>query len=407
MKLTGRLGPALLAGLLIAVGLAGGTLYAQSVEARYVHALAPRLLSLNLTGDALQRVALRQPDLLLVYGSSELAGREEMAKGVVDYTAPQVFRAYPTGFAPFEVARYGVTSLIMAQDIAALGPDLRGKKVIISFTPTMFFSKRMSADAYAGLFSRLHANELAFSLQLSLATKQAAARRMLDYPAPLDKEPLLRFALERLAGGSPLDLALYYAVWPLGKLWTTVVELQDHWQTLSFVWAHPRLNPNVAHVPAVIDWAALMAKAEREQKAAANNNPYGVDNWIWRHQARPNTKSPPGPDQVSLERLGASAEWTDFDILLRVLTDLGARPLILSRPVNAVYWDALGISPAVDQAYYDRLHQAVEPYGMPVVDFQAYGEDKYFSMDAASHTSRKGWVVVDKAMDDFYHGVLP
>jgi D-alanyl-lipoteichoic acid biosynthesis protein DltD len=327
----------------------------------------------------------------------------------VDYTAPQVFRAYPTGFAPFEVAKPGVTSLIMAQDIAALGPDLRGQKVIISFTPTMFFAKRMPADSYAGLFSRLHANELAFSTQLSLATKQAAARRMLDYPAPLDKEPLLRFALERLAGGSPLDLALYYAVWPLGKLWTAVLELQDHWEMLSFVWSHPQLNPDVARVPADIDWAALTARAQQEQEAATDNNPYGVDNSLWAGTAHHNLARTPGKwDQIAFERLQASAEWTDFDILLRVLTDMGAQPLILSRPVNVVYWEAMGgISPAVGQAYYDQLHRCAERYGVPVVDFQAYGEDKYFSMDDASHTSRKGWVVVDKVMDDFYHGLLP
>jgi D-alanine transfer protein len=400
VKLTSRLGPALLAGLLIAAVLAGGTLFAQSVEARYVHVLAPRLLVANVTGEALQRVALRQPDLLMVYGSSEITS------GVERYTAPEIFRTYTTGFVPFEVARGGMASLIMAQDIAALGPDLRGKKVIISFTPTMFFTPSVTRAGYAASFSRLHADELAFSTQLSLATKQAAARRMLNFSAQLDKEPLLRFALERLAGGSPLDLALYYAVWPLGKLGTAVLELQDHWQVLSGLWAHPHLNPNVERVPAAIDWAALTARAEREQAATANNNPYGIDNRVWLHQAR-RIAQPFGPKQISLETLRASAEWTDFDILLRVLADMGARPLILSRPVNAVYWNALGISPAVGPAYYDRLHQAAGSYGFPVVDFQAYGEDKYFSVDAASHTSRKGWVIVDKTMDDFYHGVLP
>jgi D-alanine transfer protein len=401
VKLTSRLGPALLAGLLIAAVLGGGALYAQSVEACYVHVLAPQLLLLNTAGSALQREALRQPDLLLVYGSSEVA------KEVEGYTAPEVFHAYPTGFAPFEVAKAGVTSLIMAQDIAALGPDLRGKKVIISFTPTMFFVKGVGTSNYNGLFSPLHANELAFSTQLSLATKQAAARRMLDYPAPLDKEPLLRFALERLAGGSPLDLALYYAVWPLGRLWTAVLELQDHWQTLTLVWAQPRLNPNVARVPAAIDWTALMARAEREQEAAASNNAYGIDNNIWTRYAHHHPKAYGSVDKAALERLKASAEWADFDILLRVLTDMGAQPLILSRPANAVYWDAMGVSPTVCQAYYDQLHRCVERYGIPVVDFQAYGEDKYFSVDAASHTSRVGWVYVDKALDDFYHGLLP
>jgi D-alanine transfer protein len=401
VKLTNHLLPALLAVLLIAAVLGGGVLYAQSVESRYVHALAPRLLRHNLFGSALQRQALRQPDLLPVYGSSEVSDE------VAGYMARDFFSTYPTGFAPFDVAIGGRTSLTMAEGIAALGPDLRGKKVIISFTPTMFFVKSVTAGEYAGLFSRLHANELAFSTQLSLATKQAAARRMLDFPTTLDKEPLLSFALRRLAGGSPLDLGLYYAVWPLGKLWTSILELQDHWEVLTSIWANPGLNPDVPRVPAAVDWTALAARAEQEQMAATTNNPYGIDDDTWNTYVNKAPKRYASRDSAALQRLGQSAEWTDFDILLRVLTDMGAQPLILSRPANLTYWEAMGVSPAVSRAYYDKLHQATDGYAVPAADFHEYDQDKYFSSDAASHTSRKGWVYINKAMDDFYHGVLP
>jgi D-alanine transfer protein len=271
----------------------------------------------------------------------------------------------------------------------------------------MFVVRDVSTAEYAGLFSPLYANELVFSTQLSLATKQAAARRMLDFPTTLDEEPLLRFALHRLAGGSPLDLAVYYAVWPLGKLRTSILELQDHWEVLRAIWANPQLNPDVARVPAAVDWPALAARAEKEQEAAASNNPYGIDNDMWNSYVNKEPKAYGSVDQIALKKLAESTEWTDFDILLRVLTELGAQPIILSRPANDVYWATMGISPAVGHAYYARLHQAADAYAVPVDDFHEYEEDKYFSMDAASHTSRKGWVYVDKAMDDFYHGILP
>jgi D-alanine transfer protein len=400
--------PALVAILVVAAALGGGILYAQSVECRYIHALAPQLLHmdglphLNLVGSALQKEAFRQPDLLPVYGSSEITD------GASGYTAPEVFGAYPTGFAPFEVANPGVTSLTAAQNIASIGPDLQGKKVIISFTPTMFLAQKVGADRYAGLFSRLHANELAFSTQLSFATKQAAARRMLEYPGTLEKEPLLRFALERLADGSPLDRALYYAVWPLGRLWTSVLELQDHWETLTFIWAHTELNAEVARVPAAIDWQALEAQAQQEQEASANNNPYGIDNQIWTKDEQGHVTGQPLSDvgRFAFKELQRSAEWTDLDILLRILKELGAQPLIMSRPINAPYWEPRGISPDIRRAYYDRLRQLAGRYGTPVVDFRDREEDKYFSMDKASHSSRKGWVYVNKAMDQFFHGTL-
>ncbi len=410
MKSPTHLLPVLAAILLVVTGLSGGVLYAQSVERKYVHALAPQLLRLNLVGSALQREAFCQPDLLPVYGSSEISIE------VKGYTAPEVFGTYPTGFAPFEVAKGGVNSLIMAQDIAAVGPDLRGKKVVISFTPSMFLSHMILADRYDGLFSRLHANELAFSTELSFATKHEAAKRMLQYPQSLKKEPLLRFALERLADGSPLNLAMYYAVWPLGKLWTLVLELQDHWETLSVIWARPGLNPTVPHVPAVIDWQALGAKAEQEQEAHANNNPFGFDNNIWlarysklleHYGELLNTKKAPLIlDKAAIKNLRETEEWTDLDILLRILNEMGAQPLIMSRPFSASFWEVRGITAQDRQAYYDRLRQMAARYGMPEVDFQDHEKDKYFSVDDWSHTSRKGWVYVDKTLDDFYRGAL-
>ncbi len=394
--------PMLVAILLVVTGLSGGVLYAQSLERQYVHVLAAQLLRLNLVGSALQREAFRQSDLLPVYGSSEISDE------VSGYKARDVFAAYSTGFAPFEVAQGGMTSLTMAQHLASLGPDLQGKKVIISFTPTMFvMMKSVNPADYNGLFSRLHANELAFSTQLSFATKQAAARRMLQYPTMLEKEPVLRFALERLADGSPSSRMLYYAVWPLGRLWTSVLELQDHWEALTYIWAHPQLNLEVPRQPAAIDWAALEVQAQREQEADADNNPYGIDNDVWATSyVQGEEKAQGSMDQAALERLQVSAEWTDLDILLRVLKEMGAQPLIMGRPVNAPFWEARGISSRVRQAYYDKLDKLVAQYGMPLVDFREHETDKYFSSDAASHSSRKGWVYVDKTMDQFFHGTL-
>jgi poly-D-alanine transfer protein DltD len=49
-----------------------------------------------------------------------------------------------------------------------------------------------------------HATNL---LHLSLQLRQDAARRMLQFPATVANRPLLRFALENLADGSPLSLA--------------------------------------------------------------------------------------------------------------------------------------------------------------------------------------------------------
>ncbi len=44
---------------------------------------------------------------------------------------------------------------------------------------------------------------------------------------------------------------------------------------------------------------------------------------------------------------------------------------------------------------------------MPLVDFQQYTNDPFFTIDLLSHTSREGWVVVDQTLDAYYHGQVP
>ncbi len=388
--------------LLLAAGLSAGILYAHRIERYYVHALAPQLLDLNLTGSALQKAASEQPDLLLVYGSSELT------HNALGYTAREVFRTYPTGFAPFEVAQGGVTALILAQAVAAVGPDLKGKKIIISFTPTVFSRPMVDPDTYAGLFSKLHANELAFSTRLSFATKQAAAWRMLKYPKTLKGDRMLHFALERLADGSSFSRMLYWIVWPLGKAHTLVIELQDHWQTIRYIWSQKNLNPHVLHRPVVINWHAFEAKAEQVQISYANNNPYGIDNKVWskRYSKSMKSRTHTQSDRAAIQGLQQSAEWTDLEILLRILKELDAQPLLLSRPYNGDDRTVLGVSAQARQVYYDKLGLLAKQYGMPLVDFQAHDTDKYFSTDGSSHSSRKGWAYVDEIMNEFYHGAL-
>jgi D-alanine transfer protein len=91
---------------------------------------------------------------------------------------------------------------------------------------------------------------------------------------------------------------------------------------------------------------------------------------------------------------------------LDVLHELGAKPLILSRPVNGGYWTAVGVSEDAQNAYYIKLHAIVDPYDMTLVDYRQYTNDIYFSMDSVAHTSRYGWVYVDQTLDQFFHGNL-
>jgi D-alanine transfer protein len=370
------------------------------MEDKYVHALAPLFLPQTSIGSVIQQAAFRQRDLLPIYGSSE------MLDEVTPYRAFTFFAAYPTGFNVIDIAKSGDTSLDIAQDLAAIGPEMHGKKVVISFTPSMFNSAEVGDKAYVANFSRMHANVIAFSPYLSTAVKHLAARRLLDYPETLSSDPILSFGLTNLAGGTLYNRIMYDFSCPLGQLDILIFRMQDHYAVWSFLQSHPKIHPNPKRQASAIDWNTVIAKARNQQKVNANNNPYGVENSLWINKFHRTFKvnKPNSSDQHYIANLDSSKEWGDLAILLEILKELGAQPVIMSRPINGALYTASGISKTGQQAYYTKLENLVGTYGMPLVDFHQYTTDRFFNIDQASHTSREGWAIVDKRLDAFYHG---
>jgi D-alanine transfer protein len=404
---TPRLAAAIAATLLVGAGLAAGALHARRLEIRAVHALAPQMFAQKHRGLALQRAAFRQPDLLPLFGSSEL--------NVANPFHPSaLFRDYPTGFTVFPVGDLGSTSLVWLQALAALGTELRGRKVAVSIPARAFMTERTDRHAYAANFSRLHASGLAFSIRLPFALKQAAARRMLQFPETLGTDPLLAFALARLADGSRFSRVLYYAAMPLGQLHNLALRLQDHVETVAFLRAQRGLSAP-ARRPAELDWPALRERAREHARRRADNNPLGFENAVWTTHAREidmqrrarmgGSASWPPPDGGSA--LARSDEWADFALLLRVIRSLGGEPLILSAPLHGAYYDYIGVPLSTRRVSYDRLRELASAESVLLVEFAAHDSDPYFTVDSGFHLSAGGWVHYDQALDAFFHGVHP
>ena len=405
---TPRLAAAVAVLLLAGAGLAVGAFHARRLEIRAVHALAPQMFPQKNRGLALQQAALRQPDLLPLFGSSEL--------NVANPFHPSaLFREYPTGFTVFPVGDLGSTSLVWLQAVAALGPELQGKKVAVSIPARAFMTERTDRHAYSANFSRLHASEVAFSIQLPFALKQVAARRMLQFPETLRGDPLLAFALERLGDGSRFSRVVYYASMPLGQLHNLVLRLQDHAETIMFLRAQRGLA-RPARYSAELDWPAFRERAEAQARRRADDNPVGFENTLWtahageidmqrRARGEDGVASPPRPDEVSA--VDRSEEWADFALLLRVIRSLGGEPLILSAPLHGAYYDYIGVSLSSRQAAYRRLRELASAEGVALVDFAEHDSDPYFTIDSGFHLSGEGWVHYDQALDAFFHGAHP
>lgn len=377
--------------------------YASAMEDKYIHALAAKELPQGLTGSVLQQAAFRQPDLLTIYGSSEMLSEPSASQ-----QPSNLFASFPTGFAIYNISKTGENPLDIAQALAAIGPELRNKKVVISFTPGLFDRLESVDNEYSGNFSRMHAYALVFSPNLSMTLKQRFANRMLDYPGTFRHDMVLTLAVRNLANGGLASRLKYALIYPLGQLEALTIRMQDHFSVWNYIQTHPGINPVTQYRFQSIDWAAQLAQADAEQQSASSNNPFGVENniWIKEYHQKVESNAIGSIDQKYLTLIEESKEWGDLELMLDVCREEGAKPLILGRPINGLLSKVAGISPEAQQVYYTKLEEIASNYHYPLADFKDHTNDRFFSIDEASHTSRKGWVLIDQVLDAFYHGIL-
>ena len=323
----------------IAVSVAATILFAGwtaaiHLERRTLGWTAPQQFQLKNQGMVFQRTAARARRVLPLYGSSELI------IGVPD-RANKFFQNAPTGFQVSAVGTVGATSLIILQKIAALGSDLRGKKLAVSISPVWFLMPATRVDWYEGNFSLLAASELTFGSTVDFELKRDIASRMLQFPGTLEKSPLLEFALRRLSSGNWFDRLIFCAILPLGKIYMAGLELQDHFSAVAHILyatkpapALQRQRPDRPTPVAKASEAKIYAQAKVEN-APANGE----------------SIAPGRLDSRFRNRMNAAPEWADLELLLRALAKVHARPLLLSMPMDGRFYDQQGYSRLARENY--------------------------------------------------------
>ena len=183
---------------------------------------------------------------------------------------------------------------------------------------------------------------------------------------------------------------------PLCAIERRLIEVQDHFRTAAFIYgARHRMRLLHRHHPLIFNWARLFAHAT-EQARASTKDPAHDPEAAWHAQVV-------GGDAGFLATLARAHEWNDLELLLRGLRDLGAKPLLLSMPINGPYYDRIGVSFAARAAYYERLRAVAEKYAMPLIDFRTHEEDRDFLVDYHDHLSAEGWMYYNAALDAFFH----
>ena len=370
-----HLSSAIIACALTAAILCGARLLAIYLEERTIHSTAPRDFFFKNQGLAFERAAARAPDILLLYGSSELIDP-------IPNRASDFFSREPTGFEVCPVGKAGTTSLIILQKLGALGSELRGRKIAISLSASSFLKPALKPEFYAGNFSLPAASGTLFGTALDSSLKTEIAKRMLQFPDTLGKDGLLQLAASCLASGRPLDRIILMAIWPLGKLQNTILDLQDHFEALIYILSGGKPVPN---------WLRLVHRHQVHAGKAFDRDNQQTESLdtIW-----------PARDAVFRARITATSEWTDLELLFRTLAELKAEPLILSTPIDA--YAARGVSPAAREVYYERMRELAQRYHFPVIEFEQHDADPAFLIARREHPTPRGWMVYNRALDDFF-----
>jgi D-alanine transfer protein len=360
------------------------------LEQRALARTASKRFQLKDQGMVFQRTAARARRVLPLYGSSELV------IGVPD-RASKFFQNAPTGFQVSPVGTVGATSLIILQKIAALGSDLHGRRLAISLSPVWFLMPATKVDWYEGNFSLLAASELTFGSAVDFKLKRDIASRMLQFPGTLEKSPLLKFALSRLSSGSWYDRLIFCAILPFGKVYTAGLELQDHFAA-------------VAHILYVTNAAPAQPRQrpDRPISIAESSEPN-----IWTRvklenaPAKVESTARGRLDSVFLSRMNVAPEWADLELLLRALAKVHARPLLLSMPMDGLFYDRQGYSRLARENYYEKMRALAQRYDFELIEFEDHDEDPAFLDAQHTHLTQEGWLFYDRALDDFFHGRVP
>lgn len=385
-----------LATLLLAAAAAGTRAY----EDAAMPTLAYHWRQLDLDTTSFQRAAFRRPDLLPIFGSSEIFQTSP-------FHADRLFERYPSGFTIFPVSRPGEGPLTYTQQLAAMGPGLDGKKLIISVTPDLFLDPHMPVGAFQAAFWPADLYALVFHPRIRPEVKRDVAREILGQPgfASVLDDPFLRFVVERTADDSPLSRLMLAASWPMGQGRLLAYRLRDSVQAVSFLRQHgDNLSSPPAREARPLDWDALLSEASDRAHAEGRHNPLGIRDDIWQARGE-EIRARQGSlnDAAFLAKLDTTTTWTMLRDLLRAARDMGAQPLVIAAPLSGRYYDLLGVSPAARQSYYDRLRALTAEEGVLLVDFSVFEDDKFFSIDPWSHPSERGWVYYARAMDAFFH----
>lgn len=345
-------------------------------------------------GTILQRMALKDPTVVPMYGSSEFS------HGGL-YNPTKLFAGKPTGWTPYLLGHAGSTVII--QSLYAGAQDLKEKKIAI-FLSAQWFGGWIDENSFYANFSALQAYKTLLNPSLTTKTKEDFAKRILYYDKLLTEYPILARLLQHSGHMDYKSLIVNAICWPIGYVEMAGLEIQDALETTKVLnhLSAEEISKNASGKPLKIlpSWSSMEEKTTADVMKNATNNPFGMnDNFFKKNLAEKQEKL---KNSATGSHFYPSPEYLDLDLLMQVLKEEGADPIFIIQPVNGPWYDFTGFPKEQRQMYYSKVREMASSYGYALADFSGHEYDKYF-LDDPSHPSERGWLKIDETLDRFVH----
>jgi D-alanine transfer protein len=340
-------------------------------------------------GKYVQEKMLEDSHYLPMYGSSELARLDR-------FHPSNYFQVTKAGFTPFLVGRGGTESLIHFMNFSEHIDSLKGKKIVFVLSPQWFQPRGTDESHFVPNYSSLQGYDFAFNNKVKPEVKKLAIKRLLLF-TPVKDDPILSTLYKAEISNNAWTKQKASLVRPFAFAYRNLLEKKDLFYT--FAGGVPRsreISPQVKHQ----SWDQLANQADQVGAKSATNNQFYVINSQYNKFKK---KLPSLRNYRPHATYKNSPEYQDFQLVLDVLKQAGAKPLFISVPVNGKFYDYTGFPRSGRMVYYKKIKDQIESEGFQVADFSNHEYDPYFMKDTI-HIGWKGWVYTDKAIEDFYKG---
>lgn len=326
---------------------------------------------------------------MLIFGSSEFMHGQD-----TPYHPSSMFSG--TKFSPMLIGAGYYQSLSHAIALAALGEGQ--KKAVIFLSPQWFRKKGIPAQAFASRFSE---NDYIGMLQNTQLSQETRAYLISRTHSLLKSDPKTR-----------KRLSLYEQVWDKKDADAIQTLEAGFWQSFldekekislpllfTLSKAKSSLTKKTSQPPSQIDWDKWLSQAEKDGEKYQTNQFY-IDNKSYQHLKHRLSKKK-GKDKNAVHGYAKSPEYDDLRCFLDTCRDMDITPLLVILPVNGYYYDYTGFPKEARNTYYENIRSLAAEYNAPTADFSTDEYTKYFFEDQV-HIGRKGWVLINEKLYNFY-----